>query len=138
MRCTWLGIRHHAHTATAAARQCWPRSLSRLSWLRDVAQAEFDWRGVTWLCDARLSCSSGRRQRCSQPPSVGQLQKIVDGADHSPLGAHFFEPAKQELAEAAGLFDLPEHRLGELLAQTIGAFVTPRPDLRAPRLRAAP
>ena len=22
MRCTWLGIRHHAHTSTSAARQC--------------------------------------------------------------------------------------------------------------------
>jgi hypothetical protein len=42
---------------------------------------------------------------------MGELQKIVDGADNRPLGAHLLEAAQQELAEAAGLFNLPKHRL---------------------------
>ena len=49
----------------------------------------------------------------------------MDGADDGPLGAHFFEAAQQELAETAGLFDLSEHRLGQLLAQPVGAGVPP-------------
>ena len=47
----------------------------------------------------------------------------MDGADDGPLGAHFFEAAQQELTETAGLFDLSEHRLGQLLAQPVGARV---------------
>jgi hypothetical protein len=30
---------------------------------------------------------------------TGQLEKVVDGADDVPLGAHVFETAQQELAE---------------------------------------
>jgi hypothetical protein len=41
----------------------------------------------------------------------------MDGADDGPLGAHALDAAQQELTEAASLFDLPEHRLGQLLAQ---------------------
>jgi hypothetical protein len=55
----------------------------------------------------------------------------VDGADDGPLGAHFFEAAQQELAETAGLFDLSEHRLGQLLAQPVRARVPAGLDLRA-------
>ena len=47
----------------------------------------------------------------------------MDSADDGPLGAHFFEAAQQELAETARLFDLSEHRLGQLLAQPVGARV---------------
>jgi hypothetical protein len=55
------------------------------------------------------------------------LWTVQDG----PLGAHFFEAAQQELAETAGLFDLSEHRLGQLLAQPVGARVPAGLDLRA-------
>ena len=58
----------------------------------------------------------------------------MGGADHGPLGAYHLETAQQELAEATGLFDLPEHRLGKLLAQPVGTFVTAGLDLRAHRL----
>ena len=40
----------------------------------------------------------------------------MGGADDGPFGANHLETAQQELAEAAGLFDLAEHRLGQLLA----------------------
>src|SRR6516162_7673593 len=64
-----------------------------------------------------LACSIGYRQSFGQTPPLGQLEEVVDGADDGPLGAHFFETAQQELAETAGLFDLSEHRLGQLLAR---------------------
>src|SRR6202051_1583193 len=83
-----------------------------------------------------LACSSGHRQRFGQIPPLGQLEEVVDGADDSPLGAHFFEAAQQELAETTGLFDLSEHRLGQLLAQPGGAPVPARPYLCAPFLDA--
>jgi hypothetical protein len=47
----------------------------------------------------------------------------VGSADKSPLGAHLFEAAQQELAESTRLFDLSEHRLGQLLAQPVRAVV---------------
>ena len=53
----------------------------------------------------------------------------MDGADDGPLGAHALDAAQQELTEAASLFDLPEHRLGQLLAQPIGAGVAAGSDL---------
>ena len=40
-----------------------------------------------------------------------KFQEIVGGADHGPLGTYFLDAAQQELAEAAWLFDLSEHRL---------------------------
>jgi putative transposase len=35
-------------------------------------------------------------------------------ADHGPFGTNFLDAAQQKLAEASGLFDLPEHRLDDL------------------------
>ena len=64
-------------------------------------------------------------QCCGQNPTVGELEKIVGSADKSPLGAHLFEAAQQELAESARLFDLSEHRLGQLLAQPVGLACPP-------------
>src|ERR1700730_2772648 len=83
-----------------------------------------------------LACSSGHRQRFGQTPPLGQLEEVVDGADDGPLGAYFFEAAQQELTETAGLFDLSEHRLGQLLAQPVGARVPAGLDLRAHSLYA--
>jgi hypothetical protein len=62
-------------------------------------------------------------QCCGQNPTVGELEKVVGSADKSPLGAHLFEAAQQELAESARLFDLSEHWLGQLLAQPVRAVV---------------
>jgi dipeptide/tripeptide permease len=56
---------------------------------------------------------------------VCELEKIVGGADDGPLGAHLVEAAHQKLAEPAGLLDLAEHRLGELLAQPVGLSCPP-------------
>jgi hypothetical protein len=55
----------------------------------------------------------------------------LGSADDGPLGTHLVDAAQQELAEAACLFDLPEHRLGQLLAQPVGARVPASLDLRA-------
>jgi putative transposase len=46
----------------------------------------------------------------------------VGGADHDPLGTHFLDAPQLELAEAACLFDLPEHRFQHLLSQSLGRF----------------
>jgi hypothetical protein len=49
----------------------------------------------------------------------------MGGADDRPFGAHLFYASHQELAEAATLLDLSEHRLGQLLTQPEGAVVKP-------------
>jgi hypothetical protein len=81
-----------------------------------LAQVGVGFAGRNLAVFCPLCCGGGHRQRCEQTPPAGQLQEIVDGADDGPFGAHFFQAAQQELAEAARLFDLPEHRLGQLLA----------------------
>src|SRR5579863_9964346 len=55
---------------------------------------------------------------------VGQLQEVVDGADHRPFASDLVEAPQQELPEASGMFDLPEHRLDDLFAQPIAAAAT--------------
>jgi mercuric ion binding protein len=52
-----------------------------------------------------------------------KFQEIVGGADHGPLGTYFLNAAQQELAEAACLFDLSEHRLHHLLSQSVRRVV---------------
>src|SRR5258707_4543754 len=51
-----------------------------------------------------------------------QLQEVVGGADQGPFGTHFLYAPQQELAEAACLFDLSEHRFHHLLSQSVGWF----------------
>src|SRR5258707_424813 len=58
-----------------------------------------------------------------------QLQEVVGGADHGPFGTHFLDAAQQELAEAACLFDLSEHRFHHLLSQSVGRFEAAIVDL---------
>ena len=52
-------------------------------------------------------------------------------ADEAPFGGDFLGAAHQELAEAARLLDLAEHRLGQLLPQAIGAFAAAGLDFLA-------
>ena len=53
----------------------------------------------------------------------------VGGADHRPFGTHFLYAPQQELAEAASLFDLSEHRFHHLLSQSVGCFEAAVVDL---------
>ena len=53
----------------------------------------------------------------------------MGGADHGPFGTHFLDAAQQELTEAAGLFDLSEHRFHHLLSQSVGRFEAAIVDL---------
>src|SRR5260370_10284368 len=57
----------------------------------------------------------------TSPCCVSELEQIVDGADHRPLGFDLVEAAQEELAEAAGVFDLAEHRFDNLLSQAVAA-----------------
>src|SRR5260370_36751569 len=57
----------------------------------------------------------------TSPGCVGELEQIVDGADHRPLGSDLVEAAQEELAEASGVFDLAEHRFDDLLSQAVAA-----------------
>lgn len=50
-----------------------------------------------------------------------QLQQVVGGADQRPFASDLIEPSHQELSEASGLLDLPEHRLDHLLPEAIAA-----------------
>jgi putative transposase len=60
---------------------------------------------------------------------------VGGGADHGPLGTHFLDAPQQELAEAACLFDLPEHRFHHLLSQSLRRFEAPLVDLFSHQLR---
>ena len=64
---------------------------------------------------------------------MGELQDVVGDADDAPFGGDLLDPAQRELAKAARLLDLSEHRLGQLLAQGIGAVVAAGLDLFAHR-----
>src|SRR6516225_3441376 len=88
------------------------------TWLKPAGRRSTIWSGTT-----------GQPQCRGQTPPVGEFEKIVGGADKSPLGAHLFEAAQQELAESTRLFDLSEHRLGQLFAQPVGAGVSADLDL---------
>src|ERR1700756_4451528 len=52
---------------------------------------------------------------------VSQLQEVVDRADHRPFASDLVEAPQQELPEASGMFDMPEHRLDDLFAQPVAA-----------------
>src|SRR6266436_1899029 len=69
--------------------------------------------------------ASGSGGRCEGE----QLQEVVGGADHGPFGTHFLDAPQQELAEAACLFDLSEHRFHHLLSQSVGCFEAAVVDL---------
>ncbi len=45
----------------------------------------------------------------------------MDGADQRPFASDVFEAAQEKLSKAAGLLDLTEHGLDNLLAQSIAA-----------------
>src|SRR5882672_12882930 len=71
--------------------------------------------GLRWFANAldAMSMTLARGFR--------EFEQIVDGADHRPLGFDLFEAAQEELAEAAGVFDLAEHRFDNLLSQAVAA-----------------
>ena len=83
--------------------------------LNDVVVAPF---GRCWnppKCAPVAVLSSSSRQ---PTPQMGaflyrgeKFEQVVSGADEPPLPLHLLHSPEQELAEAAGLFDLPEHRL---------------------------
>src|ERR1700751_5979277 len=52
---------------------------------------------------------------------ISQLQEVMDSADHRPFASDLVEAPQQELPEASGMFDLPEHRLNDLFAQPVAA-----------------
>ena len=54
---------------------------------------------------------------------IGELEQVVDGADHRPLGSDLVEATEEELAEASCMLDLAEHRLDDLLSEKGKIFV---------------
>jgi hypothetical protein len=46
---------------------------------------------------------------------LNELQNIVGEADQTPFGGGLLDATRQELAEAARLLDVTEHRFGQLL-----------------------
>ena len=81
--------------------------------------AQVGWRGVT---AATRFCHTPYRAPMAIGDAADRLRPwanfkrlwTVQTMAHSPRT--FSEATQQELAEAACLFDLPEHRLGQLLA----------------------
>src|SRR5450631_2364103 len=59
--------------------------------------------------------------RMTSPCCVGELEEIMDGADHRPLGSDLVEAAQEELAEASCVLDLTEHGFDDLLSQAVAA-----------------
>ena len=52
---------------------------------------------------------------------LSELEEVVDGADHRPLGSDLIKPSQQELPEASGVLDLPEDGFDHLFAQPVTA-----------------
>src|SRR5271157_6137386 len=78
---------------------------------------------------AGSAASGGGEFGGGQTPPLSELEHVVGEADEAPFAGDVVEPAHQELTEAASLLDLPEHRLGQLLAQAIRGFVSAGLDL---------
>jgi hypothetical protein len=55
------------------------------------------------------------------PCGFGQLEQIVEGANHRPPASDLVELTHQELPETFGLLDLSEHGFDNLLAQPVAA-----------------
>ena len=53
-------------------------------------------------------------------PPFGEFEHIVGEADETPFEGDLVEPAHQELAEAAGLLDLPNTGSGSCLRRRYG------------------
>src|ERR1700678_2855700 len=48
----------------------------------------------------------------------------MGGADQCPLCLHCLKATQEELSKSSCLFDLPEHRLHDLLSQSVPAAIT--------------
>ena len=55
---------------------------------------------------------------------LGELCDVVGGADQRPLCLHGLKTTQQELSKSSCLLDLPEHRLDDLLSQSVPAAIT--------------
>ena len=55
---------------------------------------------------------------------LGELCDVVGGADQRPLCLHGLKAAQQELSKSSCLLDVPEHRLHDLLSQSVPAAIT--------------
>src|SRR5829696_429960 len=70
-----------------------------------------------------MQVAEEKRGRPASPACrLSELEEVVDGADHRPLSPDLIKASQQELPEASGLLDLPEHGLHHLLAQPVTAF----------------
>src|ERR1700693_1193071 len=73
------------------------------------------------MADLGRAVNSVEIESMTSGRGVGELEQIVDGADHRPLGPDLVEAAQEELAEASGMFDVAEHRFDDLLSQAVAA-----------------
>src|SRR5580658_11346305 len=76
---------------------------------------------MTGTADLRRVVNWVERVSMTSRGGVGELEQIVGGADHGPLGSDLVEAAQEELAEASGMFDMAEHRFNDLLSQAVTA-----------------
>ena len=90
--------------------------LSSGAWRRSVSCVS----GISGI--SGILCRNNHRW-LQQAARRGEFEEVVDGAEQRPFALHRDEAAPQELAEAACLLDLPEHRFDHLLAQPVGALV---------------
>ena len=60
----------------------------------------------------------------ASPCCIGELEQVVDGADHRPLGSDLVEATEEELAEASCMLDLAEHGLDDLLSEAVATAPT--------------
>ena len=63
--------------------------------------------------------NAGRTSALQPSTYSSELEKVVGGAEHGPLGSDVLEPAQQELAKASCLLDLAEYRFHDLFPQAI-------------------
>ena len=84
-----------------------------------------------WPAIGRRGGSARREAGFRQIPPLSELQNVVGEAYEAPFGGNRLDAAQQELAEAARLLDLAEHRFGQLFPQPVRAGMAAGLDLLA-------
>src|SRR6267154_5421427 len=98
------------------------RVVARLPARQGARLGSGDWRRSVSCIPCTLC--RGNYLWLQQTARASKFQEVVNGAQQRPFALYRGKATPQELAEAARLVDLPKHRLDDLLAQPVGAFVT--------------
>ena len=92
------------------------RVVARLPARQGARLGSGDWRRSVSCIPCTLC--RGNYLWLQQTARGSKFQEVVNGAQQRPFALHRGKATPQELAEAARLFDLPKHRLDDLLTRS--------------------